>query len=186
MLEKSSADRLQSQAAGLSAGADVQRFISEYIKPKDPYAKTSGSVEVVNLEGGVVNAIPSKDPYHLTTWSVLYNLLKTHLLQDEAHLAKYETDKWVREVRPNSHNMTVVYSDVKSEALNELRADLVIAADGAHSAIRETVIPGSPPQYVGYVTWRGAVPATAVSEASRKVLQERILIFRTDRGYTLS
>jgi len=164
----------------------VQKFINEYIKPQEPYAKIAKSFEVVNLEGGTINTIPSKDPYHLTTWSLLYNLLKSHLLADANSQAKYETEKSVRTVKTDGDELVVVYSDGTSEAQHELRADLVIAADGAHSAIRETVVPGLSPQYVGFVTWRGAVPAAAVSEASRKVLEGRILMFRTEDGYTVS
>lgn len=39
-------------------------------------------------------------------------------------------------------------------------ADLVVAADGVHSAIRSAVFPHHPrPAYAGYITWRGIVPA---------------------------
>jgi 2-polyprenyl-6-methoxyphenol hydroxylase-like FAD-dependent oxidoreductase len=155
----------------------VQKFINEYIKPQEPYAKIAESVEVINLEGGTINTIPSKDPY---------NLFKSHLLADANQQAKYETEKWVQAVRSDGDELVVVYSDTTSEAQHELRADLVIAADGAHSAIRETVVPGQSPQYVGFLTWRGAVPAAVVSEASRKVLEGRILMFRTEDGYTVS
>lgn len=186
VLERSPGELLRSQAAGLSAGPDVQKFINEYIKPKQPYAKTAGSVEVIDVKGGVINPIPSKVPYQLTTWSLLYNLFKSHLLAADGSKAKYETEKSVREVKTDSDKLVVVYSDTASETQHELRADLVIAADGAHSAVRDAVIPGISPQYTGFVTWRGAVPAAAVSAASRKVLEGRMLIFRTDNGYTVS
>ncbi|MEV0926942.1 FAD-dependent monooxygenase [Streptomyces spongiicola] len=42
----------------------------------------------------------------------------------------------------------------------ELEADLVVAADGIGSAMRQTVFPGHPgPRYSGYTTWRVVVPA---------------------------
>lgn len=80
----------------------------------------------------------------------------------------------------------VSYSDVAGEALHELRADLVIAADSAQSALRERICPVSAPRYVRFITWRSAVPAAAVSEASRKVLEGRLLIFRAEGPYTVS
>ncbi|MEU7990824.1 FAD-dependent monooxygenase [Streptosporangium canum] len=42
-------------------------------------------------------------------------------------------------------------------------ADLIVAADGVHSRLREILFPGHPgPSYAGYVTWRGVVPADRV------------------------
>lgn len=42
------------------------------------------------------------------------------------------------------------------------RADLVVAADGVYSGIREAFFPDHPgAQYAGYLTWRGIVPADA-------------------------
>jgi 2-polyprenyl-6-methoxyphenol hydroxylase-like FAD-dependent oxidoreductase len=42
------------------------------------------------------------------------------------------------------------------------RADLVVAADGIHSAVRHQMFPDHPGAvYAGYVTWRGVVPAAS-------------------------
>ncbi|UZJ32601.1 FAD-dependent monooxygenase [Streptomyces endophytica] len=42
----------------------------------------------------------------------------------------------------------------------ELSADLVVAADGIHSAVRRAVFPGHPaPRYAGFTAWRFVVPA---------------------------
>ncbi|REK84346.1 monooxygenase [Streptomyces inhibens] len=44
----------------------------------------------------------------------------------------------------------------------ELTADLVVAADGIHSAVRRTLFPGHPePRYAGFTAWRLVVPAPA-------------------------
>ncbi|MFE0044936.1 FAD-dependent monooxygenase [Streptomyces albireticuli] len=44
-----------------------------------------------------------------------------------------------------------------------LEADLVVGADGIHSAVRATLFPGHPaPRYTGFTTWRFVVPATAL------------------------
>ncbi|MFJ6749177.1 FAD-dependent monooxygenase [Streptomyces sp. NPDC091266] len=45
---------------------------------------------------------------------------------------------------------------------SELTADLVVAADGIHSAVRRAVFPGHPePRYAGCTAWRFVVPAPA-------------------------
>ncbi|MFE3886662.1 FAD-dependent oxidoreductase [Streptomyces lydicus] len=44
----------------------------------------------------------------------------------------------------------------------ELTADLVVAADGIHSAVRRALFPGHPePRYAGFTAWRLVVPAPA-------------------------
>jgi 2-polyprenyl-6-methoxyphenol hydroxylase-like FAD-dependent oxidoreductase len=187
VLERSSQARLQSQAAGLRAGPDVQKFINEYITTDKPYAKTLNLLEVVNIQGVVINSFPPNDTMLLTTWSLLYDLFKSRLLDEgTASLTTYETDKLVRDVKYDGEKVAVAYSDTKTGISNVLQADLVIAADGAHSSVRETVIPGLYPTYAGYVTWRGAVPESSVSEASRNVLRDRVILFRTEQGYALS
>ncbi|KAH8428334.1 uncharacterized protein LDX57_006035 [Aspergillus melleus] len=60
----------------------------------------------------------------------------------------------------------------------QLLADLVIAADGANSIVRK-IFSGSgngdgDRQYAGYVVWRGVVPESQVSEATRRVFSRNI------------
>ncbi len=49
---------------------------------------------------------------------------------------------------------------VRVQGDEELTADLVVAADGIHSAARRELFPGLPePRYAGYTAWRFVVPA---------------------------
>jgi len=64
----------------------------------------------------------------------------------------------VREVRADG---TVTHSG------GECRADLVVGADGVHSATRRSVWPGAPaPRYVGYTSWRMVCPPVPVTETA--------------------
>jgi 2-polyprenyl-6-methoxyphenol hydroxylase-like FAD-dependent oxidoreductase len=181
VLEKSPVSILQSEAAGLSAGPQVQKLIDEYVRPSRPYAMTADSIKVVNVQGEVINLIAA--PLHLTTWRVLHSMLRSHLIDQGA---MYETDKLAQEVKYDGEKVVVTYSDTTTRISNFLEADLVIAADGGHSKIRGELPPGLSPKYVGYVTWRGAVPESAVSAVSREVLQNRVINLRTDQGYIIS
>jgi 2-polyprenyl-6-methoxyphenol hydroxylase-like FAD-dependent oxidoreductase len=75
------------------------------------------------------------------------------LLLDAASGADLRTGLHVTHVRQGNHVTVHTTTDT-------LRADLVIAADGVHSAVRSSMFPEHPgPRYAGYVTWRGVVDA---------------------------
>src|SRR5689334_24100308 len=64
----------------------------------------------------------------------------------------------VRKVRADG---TVTHSG------GESRADLVVGADGVHSATRQSVWPDAPaPRYVGYTSWRMVCPPVPVTETA--------------------
>ncbi|MEU7470573.1 FAD-dependent monooxygenase [Streptomyces sp. NPDC044984] len=51
----------------------------------------------------------------------------------------------------------------------ELEADLVVAADGIHSAVRRVLFPGHPgPVYAGFTTWRVVIPLPGAEFASHE------------------
>ncbi|TVY21096.1 2,6-dihydroxypyridine 3-monooxygenase, partial [Lachnellula arida] len=189
VLERSPQYLLRSQAAGLRAGPDVSKFIDKYVKLDESNSMWMASqlLETVDVDGGVISSFPPTDVMLLTTWSLLYDLLKTNLLKVEATLpVTYETGKIVRDVKYHGNEITVAYSDATTKISNVLRADLVIAADGGHSTVRTTVLPDLRPKYAGFVTWRGVVPETSVPEATRQALRKKTLMFRTATGYTVS
>ncbi len=186
VLEKSSKSRLQSQAAGIGARNDVQTVIDTYVKPQQPYAKAAAALEVVNEDGTRINCFPTDQTHQLTTWSLLHTLFKTRLLNNGGPTATYETDTWVQEIQPRGEKLIVRYLENTSEVMKEICADLVIAADGAQSHIRKTIFKLPSPQYAGFVTWRGTVPASLISEPSRKFLEDRLIGCRTDNGYIVT
>ena len=53
-------------------------------------------------------------------------------------------------INQNDTQVTVHFEDGTTETV-----DLLIAADGIHSPIRQQLLPGSIPRYAGYTCWRG-------------------------------
>jgi 2-polyprenyl-6-methoxyphenol hydroxylase-like FAD-dependent oxidoreductase len=54
-----------------------------------------------------------------------------------------------------------------------MHADLVIAADGFKSSIRERLLPDARLQYAGYVAWRGLVDEASLSPETRDALFDK-------------
>src|SRR5207342_2279075 len=52
-----------------------------------------------------------------------------------------------------------------------------VFADGVGSTARAVLLPDAHPQYAGYVAWRGVVPETQLSTATRRVLDDAITYF---------
>jgi 2-polyprenyl-6-methoxyphenol hydroxylase-like FAD-dependent oxidoreductase len=46
-------------------------------------------------------------------------------------------------------------------------ADLLVGADGLHSAVRAQLLGDGPPRYAGYTSWRGVTPSGAVAPPRR-------------------
>lgn len=68
----------------------------------------------------------------------------------------------------------------KSEKEEEMTADLVIAADGASSSVRRTLLPTVERTYAGYVALRGTVPEGDLSEPAAKAFIEKFSFYHAD------
>ncbi|CAG9185389.1 FAD binding domain-containing protein [Cupriavidus pampae] len=53
-----------------------------------------------------------------------------------------------------------------------VQADLLIGADGPLSSVRAQLLPTDTPSYAGYVAWRGILAEAALSDDSRKLLDD--------------
>ncbi len=189
VLERSAPHALKSEAAGIRAGPEVHAFLERYVPDLHPdYAIAAKSVEIMDAKGDVTKKFPPNVPLRLTTWSAVYDMLKGALLSDcgGTPLATYQTRQLVRGVKEDGEKLLVDFCDLNTDSSKLLEADLVIAAEGAHSAIRKTLCPNKPLQYAGYVSWRGRVPETALSTTAREALQNRCVVLRVEGGYQIS
>ncbi|WP_180954648.1 FAD-dependent monooxygenase [Bacillus sp. V5-8f] len=75
----------------------------------------------------------------------LHQILYSYLFKQNVHF--------------NKHCLNVTYRNDKVYATfqdgEEVHADLLIAADGISSVIRQAILPESTPKYAGYTCWRG-------------------------------
>jgi 2-polyprenyl-6-methoxyphenol hydroxylase-like FAD-dependent oxidoreductase len=142
----------------------------------------------MDSKGNVVQKLPSQYALRLTTWKIVYDLLKSALLEhtEKTQNATYKTRRVVQDIKQAGEKVKATVLDLDAGTTAPVESDLLIAADGAHSVIRRKLCPEVIPQYAEYVTWRGRVPESAVSEATRDVLRDRCVILRVPGGYQIS
>ena len=102
-------------------------------------------------------------PQTLTAWSKMYHALRAALPDQHYHSGATVTD-----IANGQERATVTLSDGSS-----VHADLVIAADGFRSAVREKFLPEARLKYAGYVAWRGLVDEAALSSETHAALFEK-------------
>ena len=102
-------------------------------------------------------------PQTLTAWGKMYHVLRAAL--PDVH---YHAGDTVLSAEDGPDQAVVSLSDG-----TVLHADLVIAADGFKSSIREQFLPDIKLQYAGYVAWRGLVEEASLSPETREALFDK-------------
>ncbi|MFM0081232.1 FAD binding domain-containing protein [Paraburkholderia sediminicola] len=102
-------------------------------------------------------------PQTLTAWGKMYHVLRAAL--PDVHYHAGDTALSVED-GPDQALVSLSGGTV-------LHADLVIAADGFKSSIRERFLPDVKLQYAGYVAWRGLVDEASLSPETREALFEK-------------
>lgn len=82
------------------------------------------------------------------------------------------TGKTFVRLRQQAGRITASFADGSTD-----EADLLLAADGIHSAVRKEVLPGALPRYAGYTCWR-----TVVRPDARELPAEEVGVFTETFG----
>ncbi|MGF6574828.1 2-polyprenyl-6-methoxyphenol hydroxylase-like FAD-dependent oxidoreductase [Paraburkholderia sp. GAS333] len=102
-------------------------------------------------------------PQTLTAWGKMYHVLRAALPNFHHHAGGI-----VASVQDGPDQAVVTLGDG-----TVLHADLVIAADGFKSSVREKFLPDVKLQYAGYVAWRGLVDEAQLTHATREALFDK-------------
>jgi 2-polyprenyl-6-methoxyphenol hydroxylase-like FAD-dependent oxidoreductase len=93
----------------------------------------------------------------------MYHVLRSALPDQHYHSGAVVTD-----IADGAERATIMLSDG-----SRVHADLVIAADGFRSAVREKFLPDVQLKYAGYVAWRGLVDELALSSDTHAALFDK-------------
>jgi 2-polyprenyl-6-methoxyphenol hydroxylase-like FAD-dependent oxidoreductase len=199
ILETDPSSIRSSQAAGIHAGAAVQEFFEKHDLTGGPWAIACSGLQFIDKQNKVVRLLNL--PMQMTAWSTLYYRLRANFDGFESlYVPKapergaddgetmYDYGKRVIDVSLVGDHVKVQYEDVldgdELKKPKAISADLVIAADGSRSRIREKLCDVKRP-YAGYVAWRGCVVESEVSEETRNIIGDRVTIFNMKRNYIL-
>ena len=104
-----------------------------------------------------------KLPQMLASWGVLHHALLSRFPEQD-----YRLGMALERYNQDNQSITAYFSNGSSET-----CDLLVGADGIHSAVRGQCLPAVKPAYAGYVAWRGLVPECDLTGATRAALMDR-------------
>jgi 2,6-dihydroxypyridine 3-monooxygenase len=141
-----SGTELQQRGAGIGLLPATYRYLVEraYID-LDEISTSTAFITYLDREGRVIHEQPQ--PYRFSNWNTIYRSLLRCFGRDRYLLGHEVTD--IQE-QDGAVHITLTNG-------NEVRADLVVCADGIGSRARSRLLPEVTPAYAGYVAWRGLV-----------------------------
>jgi len=202
ILERSPTALLHNQGAGVVAGSETQKFFDTYVRAGRDIAVTSKQRLYFNKDGGIVEGSVENRQQRMTSWDVLYRLLRWRVDGMDADeyftgskdsqpdnsgpKAAYHygcTASSIEDLGP-SKGVRVTWTD-KSGSSQSADVDMMIASDGASSTTRGQLRPDVKRKYAGYVAFRGTVPETELSSSTAKDMCEKFAFYHTQGTQTL-
>jgi 2,6-dihydroxypyridine 3-monooxygenase len=138
---------LQARGAGIAVLPETLRYPVERLGV--PVGRITSSTEWIRFldrDGSVGHAQQYR--YRFSSWNTIYGALL-----DAFGAERYRLSSDMASFADVEDGVSVRFADG-----DEVRADLLVCADGIGSLARSTLLPDVVPRYAGYVAWRGTVP----------------------------
>ena len=160
--ERSPAE-LEERGAGIGFLPATYRYLVDRGLSLDDIAVPTGHIRYLGRDGAVVHDDPHD--YLFSSWNTVYRELLACFDRSAYRLA-HEL------VSIELESLTLGFANGEVA-----RPDVAVFADGVGSTARATLLPDVRPQYSGYVAWRGVVPETELSAATRSALDDAITYY---------
>ena len=129
----------------------------------------------LDRSGSVIHEVPTRAV--TSSWAHLRRALKRRvaggLLPRRARSSKG--------VEQDAASVTAIFADG-----TRAQGDLLVAADGIHSTVRQQFLPALAPVYAGYVAWRGVVTGPDISTAFHATVFHHMIFGFPPEGLILS
>jgi 2-polyprenyl-6-methoxyphenol hydroxylase-like FAD-dependent oxidoreductase len=112
--------------------------------------------------GALLHQLPIRS--FSSAWDRIYRPLR-----DTWPARDYHAGFRLAQVQQDEHRVTAIFANGARES-----GDLLIAADGIHSAVRAQLMPQIKPRYAGYVAWRGVIEESALTQDEHALLFGRM------------
>ncbi|KAF1972610.1 hypothetical protein BU23DRAFT_580740 [Bimuria novae-zelandiae CBS 107.79] len=168
VLESREPTDLHAEAAGLSMGPNAQTLVNKYLDTDESFAIPSPGSQILGPAGAVIAEIPA------TFWRGLRiePASKRRGSNAPARKRKRPSESFVRK-EPTEQKI-------------HFSAPLVIAADGARSALRAQLQPAITSEYAGYVAWRGCIPEAQTPEPLKGALEGKLVFTMLGGHYIIA
>jgi 2,6-dihydroxypyridine 3-monooxygenase len=155
---------LEERGAGIGFLPATYRYLVEHGGISlDTVAVPTDHIRYLGRDGTVVH--DDKHRYLFSSWNTVYREMLGCFDRSNYRLAHELVDI---EMEP----LTLGFSNGV-----EVHPDLAVFADGVGSTARTALLPDVRPHYAGYVAWRGVVPETELSAATRDALDDAITYY---------
>jgi 2-polyprenyl-6-methoxyphenol hydroxylase-like FAD-dependent oxidoreductase len=138
--------------------------VMQQLRVRSPFesGRNIKSYVALGKDGQITHEV--KRPAASAPWSDIYKPLREALPDD-----CYRAGVAIKNVRPCSAEVTAIF-ERGSES-----GDVLVAADGINSTVRQQLAPGIKPQYAGYVAWRGIVDETSIAPVHHDLLFNHLI-----------
>ncbi|KAI0415236.1 FAD/NAD(P)-binding domain-containing protein [Xylaria grammica] len=188
----------QSHMAGVCLGSDAEEFLLQHDRIVRPFSHTSLKVQALRDNNSVRVFVYAKR--NVTNWDAFYFRLRScfdgyissHYPSppdpvESDGAVKYEHLTEALDISCDTDKgypqMVLTFANKATQKVFRMEADLVIAADGPNSFVRNKYLPKIQRQYVGYIAWRGTVHEKEVSASTRAVFVQNITLYMMPREH---
>ncbi|RYP12068.1 hypothetical protein DL767_011506 [Monosporascus sp. MG133] len=187
IIERESNER-QSHMAGVCLGLDAEVYLAHHDRLTLTFSHRSNRLQTISDNQPLrifVNILRD-----ITSWDTLYFRLRSCFdgyaspfypsppsAAETDGPAVYTNRHEILDMqRTDDGNMELEVLNCGTREVANIKADLVIGADGPDSFVRSKYLPNTKRQYVGYIAWRGTVPEAEVSAATREIFQRSVTL----------
>ena len=149
--------------SGRGAGIATYKELAELVKFTTGFDKTLGTKcterIVLNNKNNII--LKTKYPQIFTSWQYLYDILFSNI-----NKKNYFLDDECVDIEKNNNETTIKFKNGK-----QIKADLVIIANGIRSNLKK-LVDKNKPEFAGYIGWRGLVDEENLTKSTFHLMSE--------------